>query len=161
MSRSALLSLVLLLGALVGCDTTAKRGSFACGFASLTAPLAVQQAFTRGQALTQAPWNPADSIRIRIVAGALFQATVQEVEGRWQVTLADTLPSAPIHGHAVLVTDQRGNNLGILLFEGPPLPGAALIGTIQTSRGPLPLIGVEVDRASLDQADCPLFGTPS
>ena len=55
-------------------------------------------------------------------------------------------------------TVQRGGSTqGVLLFEGTPVEAAPHLGLVSVGGKNLPLFGVEVDMAGIQDARCPLF----
>jgi hypothetical protein len=44
-----------------------------------------------------------------------------------------------------------------MLYEGAPVEGAPTIGTISMGSASLPLIGIQLDPAKIEDPRCPLF----
>ena len=63
--------------------------------------------------------------------------------------------AAPVFG--VLVVQRGGSAQGVLLFEGTPVEAAPRLGLVSVGGKNLPLFGVEVDMAGIQDARCPLF----
>jgi hypothetical protein len=57
----------------------------------------------------------------------------------------------------VLVLDQNGKARGVLLYEGIPVEGAPEIGTVSLGDSTVPLIGIQLDPAKIEDPACPLF----
>ena len=60
-------------------------------------------------------------------------------------------------GYGVLVLDQSEKARGVMLYEGLPVDGAPRIGTVTVGAAMLPLIGIQVDPAKIEDPRCPFF----
>ena len=60
-------------------------------------------------------------------------------------------------GFGVLVQDQKEQARGVMLYEGTPIEGAPEIGTVSVGDVPVPLIGIQLDPAKIEDPRCPLF----
>ena len=68
-----------------------------------------------------------------------------------------SIPPAIQPGYGVLVLDQSEKALGLALFEGLPVDGAPRIGTVTIGPATVPLIGVQLDPARIENPACPFF----
>ena len=57
----------------------------------------------------------------------------------------------------VLLIDPHGQGRGVVLFQTPIVEGAPGIGTVSTGDTLVPLVGLRVDPAMVQDARCPLF----
>jgi hypothetical protein len=57
----------------------------------------------------------------------------------------------------VLVVQRGGTSQGVVLFEGTPIEAAPRLGLVSVGGKTVPLFGVEVDMAGIQDASCPLF----
>jgi hypothetical protein len=154
MTRRLLIVLVLA----AACTRPEGRGNPACGIAALAAPNAVLEAFTvPQQSLSVPPTRLPERTVARLAAGPAFPALVGRSDSGVVVGVEGTLPpqSAPAFG--VLVVQRGGSTQGVLLFEGTPVAAAPHLGLVSVGGKNLPLFGVEVDMAGIQDARCPLF----
>ena len=134
------------------------RGNPACGIAALAAPNAVLESFTVPQQTLSVPPNRLpERIVARLAAGPALPALVGRSDSGLVVGVEGALPpqSAPTFG--VLVVQRGGPPQGVILFEGTPVEAAPRLGLVSVSGKMLPLFGVEVDMAGIQDARCPLF----
>jgi len=75
----------------------------------------------------------------------------------WIVGVDGSLPATAKPGYGVLVLDQTGKARGVMLYEGASVEGAPLIGNVSVGSASLPLIGIEVDPAKIEDPQCPFF----
>lgn len=153
MTHSApLVALVVLTAA-----CSRNPGAANCGMAALTRPLAVKQSFAEGNVLTAIPDSAPATIPVRLVAGPAWRGTVDRGTSGWRVT-AHGVVSSQVHvGYGVLVIDFHDAAVGVLAFEGNAVAGAPPLGTLAIGDSVLPLLGVRMDPAQLQDAACPLF----
>ncbi len=150
--RAAILAAV----ALSACSR--GNGSAACGIQSLTAPLAVKQAFGEGNALGAAPAEAPASLPIRLVAGPAWHGTVTtDSAGGWRVSTTATVSHDAEIGYGVLVIDDDNRALGVLAFNGRAVPGAMHLGELAIADTVVPLLGVRLDAKALRDPTCPIF----
>ena len=152
-------SIMALTLCLAACGDGGKpRGSTACGIAALAAPNAVLEAFTvPQQSLSVPPSRLPERTVARLAAGPAFPALIGRADSGLVVGVEGALPaqSAPVFG--VLVVQRGGGAQGVLLFEGTPVEAAPRLGLVSVGGKNLPLFGVEVDMAGIQDARCPLF----
>ena len=128
-----------------------------CAMAALTRPLAVKQSVAEGNVLTAIPDSAPATIPVRLVAGPAWRGTVDRGSTGWRVTTHGTV-SPQVHvGYGVLVIDFHDAAVGVLAFEGNAVAGAPPLGTLAIGDSVLPLLGVRMDPAQLQDASCPLF----
>lgn len=134
------------------------RGSTSCGIAALAAPtLLLDQFRVEGRVLGVAPNSPPAVLPVRISAGPALRGVVSDPGTGWIVGVDGPLPPGEPPGFGVLVVDLIEGARGVVLYEGPPIRGAPIIGQVATSRASIPLIGLEIPFAEFDQAACPFF----
>ncbi|HET9040627.1 MAG TPA: hypothetical protein VFN40_10675, partial [Gemmatimonadales bacterium] len=68
-----------------------------------------------------------------------------------------TVPPTIKPGYGVLVLDTAERARGVMLFEGLPVEGAPSIGTVSLGPVTLPLIGIQLDPARIEDPRCPFF----
>lgn len=146
----------LLLAWLGGCDESA--GSVACGLDAFTGPLAVKQSFAQGHSLMTLPEIAPAGLPVRLVAGPAWHGTVvSEHADRWQVTTRGIVAKEAHVGYGVLVVDYQNHALGVFAYDGRTISGAPDLGTLAIGDTIVPLLGVRIDSAALQQTKCPFF----
>ncbi len=134
------------------------RGNPACGIAALAGPNAVLEAFTiPQQTLSVPPTRLPERTVARLAAGPAFTALVGRSDSGLVVGVEGALPPQAAPAFGVLVVQRGGRPQGVVLFEGTPIEAAPRLGLVSVSGKSLPLFGVEVDMAGIQDARCPLF----
>lgn len=134
------------------------RGNPACGIAALAAPNAVLEAFTvPQQALSVPPTRLPERTVARLAAGPALPALVGRSDSGLVVGVEGALPAQSAPAFGVLVVQRGGAAQGVMLFEGVPVEAAPRLGLVSVAGKTLPLFGVEVDMAGIQDARCPLF----
>jgi len=147
-----------MLGALALPACGRPAGSASCGLDAFTKPLAVKQAFAQGYALSVVPEATPTALAVRLVAGPAWHANVaKDGTGGWRATTIGTVSKDADIGYGVVVLDFRGAPLGILAFPGRSVAGAASLGTLAIGDTVVPLLGVRIDPAAMQDPKCPVF----
>jgi len=156
MSLRPLLLPALVLAAACGRPEGASR--VACGLASLAGPTALLTQFgVERQTLSEAPRELPERVAVRVVAGSAYPAVVGRSDSQLLIGVEGELPAEAHPGFGVLVVDLQGGTRGVLLYEGDPVEGAPRLGTVSVGKATLPLIGIQLDPAKVEDARCPLF----
>lgn len=135
-----------------------RRGSAACGLAALAGPTALLAQFgIPDQTLASPPENLPERLVVRLVAGQAYPAIVGRADSRWIIGMQGQLPPNVQAGFGVLVLDQSEGARGVLVYEGTSVEGAPEIGTVSVGDATVPLIGIQLDPARIEDPDCPLF----
>lgn len=155
MHRFALLPVLFLLA----CTSSGDRSpGAACGLAALAGPTALLAQFgIADQTLASPPRNLPERMVVRQVAGAAFPAIVGRADSLWIVGVQGRLPANVKPGFGVLIQDLKGTARGVMLYEGTPVEGAPEIGTVSVGDRSIPLIGIQLDPAKIEDPNCPLF----
>lgn len=155
MHRLLLPSLLLI----AACNRSSDRGpSAACGLAALAGPTALLAQFSfPDQTLPSPPRNLPERLVVRQVAGPAYPAIVGRADSLWIIGVQGQLPPNVKAGFGVLVLDLNGKALGVMLYEGRPIEGAPEIGTVSVGDGTVPLIGIQLDPAKIEDPACRLF----
>jgi hypothetical protein len=153
-------AVVLLL--IAGCGGSADRspsaGSAACGLASLAGPTALLGQFSvPDQTLASPPKQLPEKLVVRLVAGPAYPAIVGRSDSVWVIGVDGALPPNVKPGFGVLVLDRSGKVRGAMLYEGTPVEGAPQIGTVSVGNATVPLIGIQLDPARIEDPRCPFF----
>jgi hypothetical protein len=146
---------------LVACDRSPERdsaGSAACGLAALAGPTALLSQFSvPDQTLGSPPRQLPERMVVRLVAGPAYPAIVGRTDSLWIIGVEGRLPPKVKPGFGVLIMDQGGKARGTLLYEGTPVEGAPEIGTVTMGSETVPLIGIQLDPARIEDPRCPFF----
>jgi hypothetical protein len=141
---------------LAGCDTS-EQPSVSCGIAAMTGPLVVLEAFGRGSALDAAPDAVPAALPVRLVAGPVLRGIVGKSDSTgWVVGAEGDMPENAATGYGVLIVHDRIAR-GVLVFDGQPVRGAAVIGSVALGDTIIPMLGVRVDPAAIADSACPVF----
>ena len=153
------LAIALLLAA--ACSRAPDKdsaGSAACGLASLAGPTALLGQFSvPDQTLGSPPRHLPERLVVRLVAGPAYPAIVGRSDSLWVIGVNGSLPANVKPGFGVLIMDRKGNARGTLLYEGTPVEGAPQIGTVAVGNATVPLIGIQLDPAKIEDPRCPFF----
>lgn len=157
MSRRVL----LLVGFVLACSGSPDKsssGSAACGLAALAGPTALLGQFSvPDQTLGSPPRNLPERVVARLVAGPAYPAIVGRSDSLWVIGVDGSLPSNVKPGFGVLIMDQEAKARGVMLYEGTPVEGAPPIGTVSVGNATVPLIGIQLDPARVEDPRCPFF----
>jgi hypothetical protein len=146
---------------LLACGRSPDRspaGSAACGLASLAGPTALLGQFSvPDQTLSSPPRHLPEKMVVRLVAGPAYPAIVGRSDSTWVIGVEGALPAKVKPGFGVLVLDRSGKSRGAMLYEGTPVEGAPQIGTVSVGDATVPLIGIQLDPARIEDPRCPFF----
>ncbi len=156
---------LLLIPLLAACREQGARpaGTGAgCGIAALAGPVTLLGQFAvPRQTLSTPPATLPERIPVRLVAGAVLPGVVGRVKGEGDSTLVigvdGNYPGNPQPQFGVLVVDQQGTARGVLLYESAPVEGAPHLGSVSLAEHAVPLVGIQLDPAKFEDANCPFF----
>jgi len=135
-----------------------RRPSAACGLAALAGPTALLAQFgIPNQTLATPPRNLPERLVVRLVAGQAYPAIVGRADSLWIIGMQGRLPPNVKAGFGVVILDQSERARGVMLYEGTPVEGAPEIGKVSVGDATLPLIGIQLDPAKIEDPSCPLF----
>jgi hypothetical protein len=156
--RMAVFPVLVLLLACGRSPDADKAGSAACGLAALAGPTALLGQFSvPDQTLASPPRLLPERLVVRLVAGPAYPAIVGRSDSLWVIGMEGGLPAKVKPGFGVLILDQGGKARGTLLYEGTPVEGAPQIGTVSVGNETVPLIGIQLDPARIEDPRCPFF----
>ncbi len=154
-TRVGLISLVTLLAA---CEGSSGGGDPVCGVAMLAGPTTLLTQFeVPNQTLSEPPRDLPERLVARFVAGPAAPAIVGRTDSLVVLGVEAGAPPGANAGFGVLVVDQQERPRGVLLYEGDPVEGAPRIGDVSIGSATVPLIGVQVDPAKIEDPRCPFF----
>jgi hypothetical protein len=152
------LAIVLALALVSACSKPPASSGAACGLAALAGPTALLAQFgIPQQTLSRAPARLPERLVARVVAGPALVAIVGRADTMLVIGVEGSIPPAIKPGYGVLVADQSEKTRGLMLFEGLPVEGAPHIGTVTIGSSTLPLIGIQLDPAKIEDPRCPFF----
>jgi hypothetical protein len=151
---------LLILG-LASAACSGERSGAPCGLAATIGPSSLLSQFgVPRQTLSEPPERLPERLAARMAGGPAFSAVVgreRAGDSLLVVGVEGTAPEAFTLGFGVLVMEPNGNARGIMLFQGLPVENAPRLGTVTMGAVSAPLIGVEADPTSYEQAECPFF----
>jgi hypothetical protein len=151
--RIWLASLLLLTAA---CDRPAGGVPSTCGVAALAGATNLLEQFTiPNQTLAAPPTSLPERTVARIVADGAFPAVVGRTDSTLVVGIEGNPPPTAKPGFGVLVVDNQERTIGVMVYEGDPIPGAPRLGEVSVAGRSIPLIGVQVDPAKIMDPNCP------
>lgn len=157
MQRHGLAAFLLL----VACGRSADKGAggaAACGLAALAGPTALLGQFSvPDQTLASPPRQLPERLVVRLVAGPAYPAIVGRSDSLWVIGVDGSLPPKVKPGFGVLVLEGGGQARGVMLYEGVPVEGAPEIGSVSVGNATVPLIGIQLDPAKIEDPRCPFF----
>jgi hypothetical protein len=147
-----------LLLALAACDREGSVGQAKCGLAMVAGPTTLLSQFSiAGQTLSEPPRALPERLVARYVAGGAYPAVVGRTDSLLVIGVDAALPANARPGFGVLVVDQSEKTRGMMIYEGDPVEGAPRLGEVSLGSGAVPLIGVQVDPAKIEDPNCPFF----
>ncbi len=149
---------VSLLSLLLACERPAGRGNPLCGMAMLAGPTPLLTQFEiPGQTLSVPPRDLPERVVARFVAGPAAPAIVGRTDSLLVIGVEAVPPSGTSAGFGVLVVDREERVRGVMLYEGDPVEAAPRLGEVSLGATSVPLIGVQVDIAKIEEPSCPFF----
>ena len=144
---------------MAGCTRSGNRPpSAACGLAALAGPTALLGQFSiADQTLGTPPRTLPERVVVRLVAGPAYPAIVGRADSLWIIGVEGSLPPNVKPGFGVLVLDPSEKARGVVLYEGTPVEGAPELGRVSVEDLTVPLIGIQLDPAKIEDPRCPLF----
>jgi hypothetical protein len=107
------------------------------------------------QTLAASPATLPERTVVRVVADGAFPAVVGRTDSALVVGMEGNPPPSTRPGFGVLVVDTQDRVIGVMVYEGDPIPGAPKLGQVSRASGSSPLIGVQVDPATIMDPSCP------
>jgi hypothetical protein len=153
-SRHRCLSLLLLLSA---CGSPSGGGRAACGLASLAGPTALLTQFSvPQQTLSVPPRNLPGRLVARFVAGGAFPAIVGRTDSTLVIGVEAPLAATARPGFGCWWWTRRSVP-GCHAVRGRSGGGRPRLGDVSIGSTTIPLIGIQLDPAKIEDANCPFF----
>jgi hypothetical protein len=128
-----------------------------CGLSAVVGPSLLLSEFSQpGQTLATPPARLPEQIVVRYVAGPAVSAIAGRADSQWVIGVNGEVPSTQ-PGYGVLILDLQERPLGVLMYEGEVIQGAPVLGSVSMGSLGVPLIGIRVDPARIQEPGCPLF----
>ena len=151
-------SFLLLIPVLAACTPPAGGGNTSCGIAAVAGPAMVLSEFgAHSFVLATAPAGIPEHLVARFVAGPAAPAIVGRAGDSLEVGVAGGIPPEMHPGFGILMTKLDGTAMGVLVYDGTPILGAKPIGNVTVGPSRLPLFGVALDPARVQDPKCPFF----
>jgi hypothetical protein len=130
-----------------------------CGLSAVIGPRVLLEEFsTPGQTLAVPPEQLPEKLVARLAVGPAYATIVGRADSQWVIGVNGALPAGIHPSFGVLVIDKSNERpLGVLLYESEVVDGAPHLGTVTVGAVVVPLLGVRVDPARIQEAACPLF----
>ncbi len=129
-----------------------------CGIAHMAgATMILEQFGTPNQTLSLPPATLPERLVARLAAGPAYPAIVGRVDTLLAVGVDGALPPNVELGYGVLLLDPEGTARGVMLYEGDPIGGAPVLGTVTMGTAARPLLGLQLPTARYEDAACPAF----
>ena len=149
---------LLLLAAIAACTPPSGGGNTSCGIAAVAGPAMVLSEFgAHSLVLATAPAGLPEHLVARFVAGPAVPAIVGRAGDSLEVGVEGGIPAGMHPGFGILMTDLDGKALGVLVYDGTPILGAKPLGNVTVGPSRLPLFGVALDPARVQDPKCPFF----
>ncbi len=144
--------------ALAACGRQERTPAASCGIASLAGPTVLLGEFgVPQQTLSVPPERLPEQLAVRLVAGPAYRGIVGRSDSLIIVGVEGTLPAGVRPGFGVLIVDQSGGARGVMLYEGAAVENAPHLGTVSFGTTSIPLLGIQLDPARIEDPRCPLF----
>ena len=139
-----------------GCGVGGRQTQ--CGIAALVGPSLLLEEFGKpGTTLSQVPSPMPETLPVRMAAGDAQRALVGKTDSSWIVGVDGPLVTDHPPGFGVLLVDRVAGPQGVLLYGGPPIPGAPVLGTVNLGELNIPFLGLLTQTAAFQDSLCPLF----
>jgi hypothetical protein len=153
MSHRLWLASILVLAA---CDRAERGVPPTCGLAAVAAATTLLEQFTiPNRTLAAPPGSLPERTVARIAASGAYPAVVGRTDSLLVIGVEGNPPAGTTLGFGVLAVDASDQVLGVMLYEGNPIPGAPSLGDVSVGGGTVPLIGVQVEPATITDPSCP------
>ena len=150
-------TLLLTVALLAACESK-NAGNFACGMTAVAGQSLMLEEFTRpGKTLGVAPSVIPATLPVRIALGPALRAVAGRADSQIVIGVEGALPATPPADWGILIVHPDGRVVGVVLYQGNPIEGAPLLGTVNAGDRNLPLVGLMTDVANFQDATCPIF----
>ena len=136
-----------------------KGGNPACGITALAgATVLLDQFNTPRQTLSSTPRTVPSVLPVRLAAGPAWRGLVTAAsDSTWIIHVEGQVPSQPRPGFGVLVVGTDGVASGVMIYTGPPVLRAPVVGSVTADTLTLPLLALQTNVSGLEDPACPFF----
>jgi hypothetical protein len=107
--------------------------------------------------LSAAPSDLPARVVVRFAAGPALNGLVGRTDSGVVIGVEGSVPAETTPGFGVLVIGDDDRVRGVVLYQGEPIQGAPVLGSVQVAEQAVPLLGLAADPARYETPDCPLF----
>jgi hypothetical protein len=131
----------------------------ACGITALAgATMLLDQFGQPEQTLSTVPRDMPSVLPVRLAAGPAWRGLLsRSADSSWIVRVEGHLPAQVRPGFGVLVVGSNGVASGVMLYTGPPVSRAPVVGSVTTDTLTLPMLALQTNVAGLEDPACPFF----
>jgi hypothetical protein len=149
--------IVLMVAAACG-DRPSGGANPICGVAMVAGATKLLDEFRiPNQTLSAPPRTLPERLVARFVAGPAVPAIVGRTDSAVVVGVDSAPPSNMKPGFGVLAVDAQDRARGVMIYERDPVEGAPRIGEVSVGSTRLPLVGIQVDPARIEDPNCQFF----
>jgi hypothetical protein len=136
-----------------------KAGNAACGITALAgSTMLLDQFSVPEQTLTSTPRTVPSVLPVRLAAGPAWRGLVTAAaDSTWIVKVEGQLPAQTRPGFGVLVVSTSGSASGVMLYTGPPVARAPVVGSVTADTFTIPLLALQTNVSGLEDPACPFF----
>ena len=136
-----------------------KGANPACGITALAgATMLLDQFSVPEQTLTTPPRTVPPVLPVRLAAGPAWRGLVTTAaDSTWIVRVEGQLPAQIKPGFGVLVVTTSGKASGVMLYSGPPVARAPVVGSVTADTLTIPLLALQTNVSGLEDPACPFF----
>jgi hypothetical protein len=110
------------------------------------------------QALTSPPRTVPPVLPVRLAAGPAWRGLVTTAaDSTWIVRVEGQLPPQTKPGFGVLVVSTLGTASGVMLYTGPRIARAPVVGSVTVDTLTIPLLALQTNVSGLEDPACPFF----
>jgi hypothetical protein len=144
---------------LLAASCSGRPSNAACGITALAgATMLLDQFGQPRQTLSEPPRDMPAVLPVRLAAGPAWRGLIsRSADSSWIVRVEGDLPPQVKPGFGVLVVGTGGKASGVMLYTGPPVSRAPVIGAVTTDTLTVPLLALQTDVAGLEDPACPFF----
>lgn len=149
----------LLLPLVLAAACGGKRANPACGITALAgATMLLDQFSVPEQTLSSPPGTVPSVLPVRLAAGPAWRGLVSAAaDSTWIIRVEGQLPPQVKPGFGVLVVATNGTSSGVMLYSGPPVARAPVVGSVTTDTLTVPLLALQTNVSGLEDPACPFF----
>lgn len=157
--RRRLLSLLVTGAVAAGCGGRSRTPP--CGLGTAAAPMVILQRLDAGLVLTEVPRGLPDHLPARVIGERQGEVLIAHEGNALALGYQGaSFPTDTAYSFGLLVVDDSTQRVvGVLIYGSSNVPRhRASLGTVTGGSQSLPLYGVRVDWAELNNPRCPLLG---